>query len=48
MTLGDEERYIIERRYAKHFPGVMLPRPSLLMNPWELPEDSSALDHSGA
>jgi len=34
-TLGDELRYVLERRYAAAFPGVMLQRPSLLLNPWE-------------
>lgn len=33
--LGDEARYVFERRYAAAFPGVMLQRPSLLLNPWE-------------
>ena len=32
--LGDEYRYIIDRKYATKFPGNMLPRPSLLLNPW--------------
>ncbi|MFC1806097.1 hypothetical protein ACFL09_03865 [Planctomycetota bacterium] len=32
--IGDEYRYIIERKYAKKFPGVMLKRPSYLLNPW--------------
>ena len=32
--IGDEYRYILERRYAKMFPGNMLTRPGLLMNPW--------------
>ena len=34
--IGDEYRYIIERRYAKKFPGNMLTRPGLLLNPWVL------------
>jgi hypothetical protein len=34
-TLGDELRYVLERRYAKIFPGAMVQRPSLLLNPWE-------------
>ncbi|MES2569500.1 MAG: hypothetical protein V4710_05540, partial [Verrucomicrobiota bacterium] len=34
--IGDEYRYILERRYAKIFPGNMLTRPGLLLNPWEL------------
>ena len=33
-ALGDEYRYIIDRQYAKRFPGNMLRRPSLLLNPW--------------
>lgn len=33
--IGDEMRYILERRYAAKFPGNMLARPGLLLNPWE-------------
>ncbi|WP_145095019.1 hypothetical protein [Anatilimnocola aggregata] len=33
-NIGDEYRYIIDRRYAAKFPGNMLDRPSLLLNPW--------------
>ncbi len=33
-NIGDEYRYIIERKYAKKFPGNTLERPSLLLNPW--------------
>jgi hypothetical protein len=32
--IGDEYRYILDRRYAKAFPGNMLTRPGLLLNPW--------------
>jgi len=32
--IGDEYRYIIERKYAKKYPGNLLKRPSLLLNPW--------------
>lgn len=35
-NIGDEYRYILERRYAKIFPGNMLKRPGLLLNPWSL------------
>jgi hypothetical protein len=35
-VLGDEFRYILERRAGKTFPGNMLTRPGLLLNPWEL------------
>jgi hypothetical protein len=34
--IGDEYRYIIDRRYAATFPGNMLQRPSLLLNPWPI------------
>ncbi|MCA9070290.1 MAG: hypothetical protein KDA84_15255, partial [Planctomycetaceae bacterium] len=35
-NIGDEYRYIIERKYAKKYPGNMLNRPSLLLNPWAI------------
>lgn len=33
-NIGDEYRYIIDRKYAPKFPGNLLDRPSLLLNPW--------------
>ncbi|MEZ6035848.1 MAG: hypothetical protein R3F29_00105 [Planctomycetota bacterium] len=38
--LGDEYRYVLERRFATKFPGNMLQRPSLLLNPWALDRES--------
>jgi hypothetical protein len=35
-NIGDEYRYILERKYAKKYPGNMLKRPSLLLNPWAI------------
>lgn len=35
-NIGEEYRYILERKYAKKFPGNMLKRPSLLLNPWAI------------
>ncbi len=35
-NIGDEYRYILERKYAKKFPGNMLKRPGLLLNPWAI------------
>jgi len=35
-NIGDEYRYIIDRKYATKFPGNMLERPSLLLNPWPI------------
>ena len=39
--LGDELRYILERRYAEKFPGNMLDRPELLLNPWAVRDTES-------
>ena len=32
--IGDEFRYILERRYGRKLPGNMLERPEILLNPW--------------
>jgi hypothetical protein len=44
--IGDEYRYVLERRFATRFPGNMLARPSLLLNPWAL--DSTVSDGEAA
>ncbi len=46
-AVGDEVRYILERRFAKTFPGNMLARPTLLLNPWELRETETTVGGSG-
>ncbi len=49
--IGDEFRYIIDRRNAEKFAGVMLERPSLLLNPWSLRKtdaDTEKLDAGGS
>jgi hypothetical protein len=33
-SIGDEYQYILDRKYARKFPGNMLDRPELLLNPW--------------
>lgn len=33
--IGDEYRYILDRRYASKYPGNRLTRPGLLLNPWD-------------
>ena len=33
-NIGDEYRYVLDRRNQKKFPGNMLERPALLLNPW--------------
>lgn len=40
-NLGDELRYILERRYAEKFAGNMLTRPELLLNPWAVRDTES-------
>ncbi len=35
-AIGDEYRYILERKFGKIYPGNMLTRPGLLLNPWEI------------
>ncbi|WP_145421790.1 hypothetical protein [Planctomycetes bacterium K23_9] len=35
LRLGDEYQYVLRRRYATKYPGVMLPQPSVILNPWE-------------
>src|SRR4026209_180335 len=35
-NIGDELRYILDRRSARKYPGNMLERPQLLLNPWAI------------
>jgi hypothetical protein len=35
-SIGDEYRYILDRRQAPKYPGNMLERPGLLLNPWAI------------
>lgn len=42
--IGDEYRYILERRTTKVFPGNMLPRPGLILNPWALQETQTDIE----
>src|SRR5262249_26802056 len=35
-NIGDEYRYVLDRRYQKKYPGNLLERPALLLNPWVL------------
>ena len=37
-AIGDEYQYILDRKYARKYPGTMLERPGLLLNPWALTE----------
>lgn len=44
--IGEEYRYILERRNARKFPGNLLARPGLLLNPWELSETQTAVQEA--
>ncbi len=35
LRLGEEYRYVMDRQRLAKYPGVMLPHPGLLLNPWE-------------
>ncbi|OYP37290.1 hypothetical protein [Rhodopirellula sp. MGV] len=35
LRLGDEYEYVLRRQFAEKYAGVMLPQPSVLLNPWE-------------
>ncbi|HWB01902.1 MAG TPA: tetratricopeptide repeat protein [Verrucomicrobiales bacterium] len=37
-NIGDEYRYVLERRGAVRFAGNLLPRPGILINPWQISE----------
>jgi len=48
--IGDEYRYILERKSAAKFPGNMLARPGLLLNPWAIrkTETGTQQAHAGS
>ncbi|MCY2931029.1 MAG: hypothetical protein NTV86_16375, partial [Planctomycetota bacterium] len=46
-NIGDEYRYVIERRQARKFPGVMAARPSLLLTPWDVRPTSTGSSEGG-
>lgn len=39
--IGDEYRYVLERKLRKVFAGTLLERPGLILNPWELRETTA-------
>lgn len=41
--IGDEYRYVLERRNAPRRPGMMLEKPSLLLHPWALRSTETAV-----
>ncbi|MCA9173525.1 MAG: hypothetical protein KDB14_03480, partial [Planctomycetales bacterium] len=47
-SIGDEYDYILRRQMASKFPGNMLERPSLLLNPWALRSTDTTLQDARA
>tara|TARA_R110002049_G_scaffold4601_4_gene31941 strand:+ start:203827 stop:210162 length:6336 start_codon:yes stop_codon:yes gene_type:complete len=41
LRLGDEYQYVLRRRFAEKYPGVMLPQPGVILNPWETEETTN-------
>lgn len=41
LRLGDEYQYVLRRRYAEKYAGVMLPQPGVILNPWETEETTN-------
>ncbi len=42
--LGDEIQYVLNRRFHKKFPGNMLDRPEVLLNPWAIRDTATSTD----
>ena len=47
-AIGDEYQYILDRKYADKYPGNMLDRPGLLLNPWALTETETGSQEAAA
>ncbi len=47
-TIGEEYRYVLERRGAKHYAGNLLPRPGLLLNPWAISDTATDKQNAAA
>lgn len=46
--IGDEYRYILERKHATKFAGNLLTRPGLLLNPWAVRSTETATQEAAA
>ncbi|MDF3129324.1 hypothetical protein P0Y35_08965 [Kiritimatiellaeota bacterium B1221] len=47
-NIGDEYRYVLERKFQKVFAGTLLERPGLILNPWMLRETEADLEELNA
>ncbi|WFB36278.1 hypothetical protein P3T73_00685 [Kiritimatiellota bacterium B12222] len=43
-NIGDEYRYVLDRKFQKIFAGTLLERPGLILNPWMLRETEANLE----
>ncbi|MFT7541571.1 MAG: hypothetical protein ACI9K5_002542, partial [Gammaproteobacteria bacterium] len=46
-ALSDEVRYVLDRRLAPRFPGNMLRRPGMLLNPWSIEDTDTVIGVGG-
>jgi hypothetical protein len=44
--IGEEYRYILDRKYVAKYPGNMLTRPGLLLNPWALRDTDTGMHNA--
>ena len=47
-SIGEEYQYIFDRKYARKYPGNMLDRPSLLLNPWAVRSTETGTQEAAA
>tara|TARA_B100001115_G_scaffold116746_1_gene86853 strand:- start:1781 stop:8269 length:6489 start_codon:yes stop_codon:yes gene_type:complete len=45
-VIGEEYRYVLDRRYARKYPGNMLARPGLILNPWSLRKTETGIKNA--
>src|SRR4029077_19809508 len=45
-NIGDEYRYVLDRKGQKKYPGNMLERPMLLLNPWAIRTTETGEQHA--
>jgi hypothetical protein len=48
LKLGEEYQYVLRRQYATKYPGVMLPQPGLILNPWETRDTENSQEEAQA
>lgn len=48
LKLGEEYQYVLRRQYATKYPGVMLPQPGLILNPWETRDTENRSEYAQA